>query len=177
MKPTKLVAILAVFLCGCMGPIYTHNLKVEKMNSYARELEKRKDINYLERHALFWNIVEQEFPEERYHLNEIRVRLKAVSIDEKSGKSTNESWKEYKDYANAFWEGVRIDAELAERGNQNQNQYNGQVFQGMAGMFLQMQQQQQRSYDDLNRSIRESGPINCYTKQWHPDGIIHTTCD
>lgn len=177
MKPTKLVvAILAVFLCGCMGPMYAYNTKIDRINQYRSELDIRTDISPIDREFLYWDKVEREFPEQSSFIDKIRIRLEIASAGQKMGAPKDEDWRTYRDYVGASWSNVHADAKSAEQGHQNQNQHNSWVFRDAAGMMLQFQQQQNQYYNDLNRSLQNS-TTHC-TSQYRPwgNGMVDTTC-
>ncbi|NKE69836.1 hypothetical protein [Candidatus Manganitrophus noduliformans] len=170
----KVVFILVSIITGCVTSEW--NTRVERISNYHNELAS-SGIPEAVKQIKYWERVKEEFPEHNETLTGYIELLTTFAERGKGGKFLSEDQALANGFAQRFWDIAYARYELREESNRYSTRDNGRALMEASGMFLQMQQQQQRSYDDLNRSIRESGPINCYTKQWHPDGIIHTTCD
>lgn len=171
--------VVGLIVSGCATSTYSSewNTKVDRLNIYHDELLLSDTIPAAVKQILYWERVKKEFPEFHDFLTKHIELLSFFAERGNGGKLLPEDQATMNDLSGRFWKVAYSRYELNEDHRRLQAQENSRAFMNASGMFLQMQQQQQRSYDDLNRSIRESGPINCYTKQWHPDGIIHTTCD
>lgn len=168
-----MLVFLAVFLSGCMGPMHTYRYKMSQIVDYETGIDKTPLLPYAEKQQLIWSKVKEIFPE---HYSEAdRLLRHSLSLDAKvqSRTITESDIQEYLSEVRVFWGMVEAVAQYEEREYRTSWQRAAPIFQEASRNL----QQQQRQYDDLNRSIREDRPINC-TSQYRPwgNGMIDTTC-
>lgn len=200
MKNTFILILFS--LCAC-SPMHPHRYKMSQVIEYEAGVNRNQSLSYAEKQTLIWGKIQEIFPEHYYEADRLLrhslrlderirnratdmasppggkkgLRFKEVPSDIQLDATIEDEVQEYLKEVRVFWGMVDATAHYEEREHQASWQRAAPILREASRDVLILQQQQQRQYDDLNRSLREDRPIHC-TSQYRPwgNGMVDTTC-